>query len=165
MHDCYTHQKDQAQYALSDWCVFKRHKHLNVSHLSICCSCCHKIQGQQMWDNFADLKFFCFFSPNIWQSHLCVSSDMELWFYVQQLVVYFRTKNQSFDCTQDGKIKDRMMKHVGKWLVCFVIQLSVCTQEGEIVDQVMKPVGMWVESCRYLTVCLTRTWSLQAYDL
>ena len=47
VHGCYTHEKDQALYALCDWCVFKKNipniifvsLHLNVSHLSICCSC------------------------------------------------------------------------------------------------------------------------------
>ena len=42
---CCTHQRDQAQYALCDWSVFKRHNydnfsilHLNVSHLNGCFS-------------------------------------------------------------------------------------------------------------------------------
>ena len=38
VHDCYTHEKDQAPYALCDWYVFL---HVSVSHLSICTSCLH----------------------------------------------------------------------------------------------------------------------------
>ena len=45
LYGSYMHYKDQAQYALLDWCVFNRYTfffsilHLNVSCLSICPSC------------------------------------------------------------------------------------------------------------------------------
>ena len=34
---CHTHEKDQAQYALCDWCVFKRHNEYNFCNLALEC--------------------------------------------------------------------------------------------------------------------------------
>ena len=71
LYGCYIHWKDQAQYSLSDWYVFKRPSHIlqaQIFSFSVL-SFCRTGQEFLQWSSV----FFFFFSDDVWlfQSLLC----------------------------------------------------------------------------------------------
>ena len=65
VHCCYTHEKDQAQYALCDWCVFKKYKLIRFFYnFALECE-----SSERLFFLLCFVLYFCFYKEE-GQSHL-----------------------------------------------------------------------------------------------